>query len=137
MPEDNLNKSDIAYAAGLFDGEGSVSIGIKRRPNQKPFHELYVQMSMVRREALDFLVANWGGKVYSWHGSTGRAYYKWCIYTARAAGFLECILPEIRIKNHAVELALSVRGIKDFDNRETIHQALKKENRRRPLKEGP
>ena len=67
MVEDNM---DTQYAAGFFDGEGSINISIqKNKPGYKnDAVEYRVQATQVtqKRDVLDGFAERWGGKVYDY-----------------------------------------------------------------------
>ncbi len=131
-----------AYAAGLFDGEGSVSIISRRRPRlHRPWHELTVQLQMCRPEAPHWLAEHFGGRVTPYSKGKVR-HYKWTAYTANAGRFLRIILPYLLTRRRSAEIALEFaetigqRGhnhLEDgvFERRESLRWALRNENARR------
>lgn len=144
MPEATLrtfvNPLDLSYAAGLFDGEGSVVIIVRRRVGKKPFHEMTIQLAQRTRSVLDWLAETFGGKVvYTNRGKNDdRTYFRWDAYSKTAADFLTGIYPYLRVKREAAEVALAFRATQgtgegvDFDEREQLRLRLKQINFRRP-----
>lgn len=135
------NMIDAAYAAGLFDGDGSVSIIVRRRARCRPWHELSVQLQMCRPEAPEWLAAHFGGGV-SLYVKDGVRQFKWTIYTANAGRFLRGVLPHLTTRRRSAEIALQFaetigpRGRNrladgEFERRESMRQALLVENKRR------
>jgi len=96
-------EEDLAYMAGLFDGEGYVGITPydgKRR------HLLRVNITNACRSVLDWIVSVYGGSIYSDGHGKRKEVYQWCMYGADAFGFLLDISKYLRIKNSQVEVAL-------------------------------
>ncbi len=131
-----------AYAAGLFDADGSVSIIVRHRPQLKrPWHELSVQLQMCRPEAPNWLALHFGGGVTPYL-KDGVWQFKWMIYTANAGRFLRLVLPYLTTRLRSTEIALEFaatigpRGhnrlpVGVFEQRELARQALLSENKRR------
>ena len=74
---------DIAWAAGFYEGEGSV-----QRNNKTPGSP-GVQIAQKDPAPLLWLRERFGGSVREYtRNSDGRAYYKWWLSGTRARGFL-------------------------------------------------
>ena len=97
-------EKDVAYFAGFFDGEGSVSInrGFAKKKNWSPTHSLTVQISGSRIEPLKKLYDIFGGSLFT----TCSNVWKWCLTGNKAAEFIELIYPYSLIKKEEIELAL-------------------------------
>lgn len=104
------------YAAGFFDGEGSISI-LVTRPNKKhptAFHRLRVQVAqrVSHRAVLDELAETFGGAVYVRKQKTAAsqrwiAGADWIITrTSDAQAFLLAIEPFVIVKREQVDIAL-------------------------------
>jgi len=97
--------TDIAYAAGLFDGEGHVQVKLTRgRPS------LVATIVGANREMHDWLVRTFGGKSYV-HGKPGKhratkTSWAWVLHGAKAAEFLLLIQPYLIEKRRRVDAAL-------------------------------
>lgn len=106
---------EIAYYAGIFDGEGSISI-TKRKPRPgketSPQHELVV---CIRNQYLPVL------EEIKQHftGSLGRGDGGYLLYIAarRAQFFLETVKPYIRIKKAQLNLGLLFQELKNSRSR--------------------
>lgn len=73
------NLIDIGFAAGFFEGEGSISLQ----------QGLQVKIGQNDREVLDKIRDYFGGKVYGpYKGPTGNEHYYLTISKERAIGFL-------------------------------------------------
>lgn len=88
------------YAAGLFDGEGSISLAVHKDGDGHNQCKLHVRVSNSNRFALDGLRRRWGGIIATYqpayHGS--RLHHALAIEQKKATRFLEDILPWLVIK---------------------------------------
>ena len=88
-----------AYAAGFFDGEGSVLVGDESR-------SYCVTVSVVQKPefVLSWLQSIWGGSIYREKGG----YYRWRLEADKAATFLIDVSPYLQLKQqqalHAIRL---------------------------------
>lgn len=120
-----MNKDDIAYAAGLFDAEGSVSIGKwKRKTLISPSHYLRVSLSSANHKILDWLKNNFNGCIsiankknskisLKYKGKTYRSkhtVFRWRTTSNAAVDFLQRIAPYLQIKRPQAELALQFQN---------------------------
>jgi len=111
----NLPLVDIAYIAGLFDGEGCISIssGIWKRPgraniNIRTQHSLNVTIANQHTPTLNYNKDRTGlGNIYK--DSPKRQNYKWCVSCSRAMEFLKVIKPYLKIKAPQAELAIKLQ----------------------------
>ena len=103
-----MKDTDIAYIAGLFDGEGSISAsyGVVSKVNVR----VTVQIAMCDREPLDLVASVFGGcvKELKRKTKTGKSVYQWVLNCRKAADFLEVISPYLRIKGERARWAISV-----------------------------
>ena len=109
-----LKQVDLAYAAGIIDGEGCIKIfrvpaaQLKRNFDR---YSLQVQVDMVNPAAIQWLQDKFGGKVYdhirdhikhpTWNNSKG-----WYIYSQQAGVFLNKILPYLLVRVEQAKIAL-------------------------------
>ena len=102
MADRSHSELDLAYAAGLFDGEGCIYVAAHDR------FRLRVQVGMVERAGTTWLHENFGGKlqVKKSQNKNWRAQTVWCLSCKQAAMFLELILPYMKLKHEQAELAL-------------------------------
>jgi hypothetical protein len=103
--------TDLAYFAGLFDGEGYIGI---RRVSRTGWHgngtyALQLTIANTIRSPLDEAQAIWHGKVVKGQG-TNRPCFHWHLHGRMAAAFLQDILPYLRIKRQQAEVALEYQG---------------------------
>lgn len=95
---------ELAYAAGLFDGEGCVQI--VGPPERLEFR---LTVGNTYRPVLEALSAQFGGSVLL--NSTGqRPVYVWKIGAARAVTFATAILPFSRVKRDQLGFFINARS---------------------------
>jgi hypothetical protein len=101
--------SKLAYLAGLFDGEGSVSI-VRNRSTTHDRYQLCVSMHMSDREPLNALVASFGGSVVpATVSKPGRSdTWQWSLWSQKAVPFLTAIQPHLLIERRRVRVALAL-----------------------------
>jgi hypothetical protein len=116
---DIMNNTDTAYIAGLFDGEGSITLA---RLEHKVWRKrtdffLVVRIHNTRRPVLEWVTSTVGkGKVYtSNHHPTGghNEVFQWHITGPSAIAFLLDVKPYIKIKNTQIELACLFQATKE------------------------
>jgi len=117
--------TQLAYFAGLFDGEGCVRINksdrTKYRPNSTPLYNLHLSIANQNLEVLELLKEMFGGSI---HFNKHSACYSWVITTQKAASFLRAINPYVIVKRSQVRLALEWVSI--IDARSSKKRWLKK-----------
>lgn len=92
------------YAAGMFDGDGSVTI---RKQSGGPTFFLAVEITSILEEHLKFFKARYGGTIYPPYGKI-RHSFCWRILCTKAAEFLRAILPYSLIKRGRIWEALKL-----------------------------
>jgi hypothetical protein len=106
------------WAAGFFDGEGSINITNQvQQSTGRMYHALCLSTAQVSREPLDVLAARWGGTVVSRvPGPTARPNtqlsFAWQVRSQQAENFLRDIQPYAIVKARDIEIALRFREIK-------------------------
>lgn len=127
LPRHLIEPVDVAYAAGFFDGEGTVSIG--RIPSG---FRAQVVVNNTDLFPLEWLRERWGGKVYKFRPpgvGFRRQSWQWVLPERRIVGFLSDVLPYLKIKRPVAEnaiafLQLKVRPRRGRRQSETILKAL-------------
>lgn len=111
--------TDIAYLAGLVDGEGCISVkrtspyrALTGRVN--PGYHCSIHVRMVEEAAIAFLRDTLGG--WYWlektaHSKNGRPLYCWQATDREAESVLRTLLPYLRIKRAAAQNALALREL--------------------------
>ena len=115
-----MNKVDIAYFAGIFDGEGCICI---RKVNTK-----YITKSGIQRictsYSLDVCLANtnewicrqllfaFGGSVYKRKLQMGanQTVWAWEIAAKKATDFLRVLYPYLKLKRAQAEIAINFQN---------------------------
>jgi hypothetical protein len=111
-----VKEIDIAYCAGLFDGEGSVSLSIhnnnKTRKDGLPRNSpmLLLQLSSCDRSVLDWFFDIWqvGHVIISYRPKRPEhnVNYSWRVQGQKALLVLKTMLPFLKIKKKQAELAI-------------------------------
>lgn len=113
MPTD----TDLAYIAGLVDGEGY--IGIKKSRAYKcqkrvtPGYHARISIRMVDEAAIRFLAETLGGWYYreNAHVAKGRPLFCYQATDLRAESILRALLPYLRVKREVAETVLRLRAL--------------------------
>lgn len=96
--------ADDAYAAGFFDGEGTIDIRYRTTNGGRyDRFELRCAASQVSTHVLDWLVSVYGG---SWATRKNGAISHWTIVGQEAASFLTAIRPYLRVKGEQADVAI-------------------------------
>ncbi len=108
----NRENIDMAYAAGVLDGDGSFGIG-KLSTKANPLYFPVIQFTNWRKELIDFLQSNFGGTVIATKGtvkkdgSIGHLIYRWKLRSRdNVKPVLERIIPFLKIKKDRANLLL-------------------------------
>jgi hypothetical protein len=116
-------KVSAQYAAGFFDGEGSISLVAKNVAGRATASwMLCVTVAQMNPEPLFALRDTWGGNV---RGPRRHGQYEWRANTAQAADFLRAIQPYVIVKADVVALALEFRDgvMQRWGGRHSLPQA--------------
>lgn len=97
-----LFSEELAYLAGLFDGEGSVTIYRSNRESS-----LKINISSTNLDIMEYLKEFLGGYVVE-HPRKGncKVWYQWGIGSNDAADILYSLLPFLRIKKERAILGI-------------------------------
>lgn len=132
-----VSKTSWAYAAGILDGEGSISISatnlLTSAGNVYKGYDLKVMISNTDVGLMNWFKANFGGVWYAGGQNSKVAQTKPCyrwILTDYAAMelFILAVLPYMLIKREQAKLALEyirLKGAKNPPKREELHQRCK------------
>jgi hypothetical protein len=104
------------YVAGLFDGEGYLSIRpcmVKRAIHYR--YQVHTGIANTYLPIIEALHAKFGGSLYvndSCHrkNSAHRISYHWRVVSQRAYWFFEQVLPHLIVKRDEVTLAMKLQG---------------------------
>lgn len=112
-----MKETDLAYLAGLIDGEGYV--GIKKalayrcQGRQTPGYHARIQVRMVDEQAIRHLAETLGGWYYKEKASAahGRPLYCYQASNKKAEHILRALLPYLRVKTEAAQAVLLLREL--------------------------
>lgn len=111
----------LAYSAGLFDGEGYISIlrttGAKQlaaKRKRNIWHELTVGMNITTPEATLWFAERWGGTnlLHPTIYPNRKRIHMWRISQVMARDFLKDLLPYLKIKREEAVLAIEFQSLK-------------------------
>ena len=134
--------NDIAYIAGLFDGEGCVTC--KKKPTKRPdrggkiYNQWYIrsEISMTDKEVISWLHETLGfgwsaEKKYSKRPKNYKRQWRWCCGYRDALTFAKLIWPYAQVKLHKIEQIIDhyEPNIQDLDDN-VVDLALERERRR-------
>jgi len=115
-----MKKIDLAYIAGLMDGEAY--IGIKKSHPYKnltgrvnPGYHERIQIRMVDEAAILFIAKTMGGWHFreKAHCNNGRPLYCYEASDQKATNILKQLLPYLRVKKESAKTTLKLRGLKN------------------------
>ena len=111
-----MKKTDLAYVAGIVDGDGSISL--TRQYKRVYSYRVAVQVSNTNEWLLQWLRLAFGGNVHSFQDKgylrwKHKAIHQWIITATGALDFLKLVYPYLRLKKPQAEIAikfLEMRG---------------------------
>lgn len=118
-------EADLAYAAGIMDGEGSICIRryeYKNSGHTIPSFTLYAEIRMTNSEAVSFIRSKFGGHLTNKGKTrTGKVIFDWKIYSNKAADFLNRIYPYMKCKKRQAMVADAFSRLpKAYTNKQEI-----------------
>lgn len=104
----------LAYAAGLFDGEGNIVINVthptERNQITAPHHQLFIRIKITDHPIVEWLKDNFGGLITDSSHQPSRVHNRptwvWCAHGAGGGEFLSAAYPYLRIKQQQAAIAL-------------------------------
>src|SRR5579859_7090895 len=115
-----LTEEQKAYAAGLFDGEGSIQIAKGSRKDRPTsiYYRSRVDLAMTHKPTVEWLHSVFGGhfavRLRGPYTNSNNVKYKpiwrWAIESASAADFLRTIRPYLITKAEQADIALELCG---------------------------
>jgi len=107
----SMKKEDLAYLAGIVDGEGCIHIGKDNGSwgNRTPRYILVLQVSMVDKTPLLLAQFAFGGYLRLRHRKNlkWKPLWEWGIKSAKAVSCLRDLLPYLRTKRAEAELGIT------------------------------
>lgn len=114
MGTDVFSAEELAYAAGIIDGEGSIVIGRCLTRRKTPIYSFVVEVAMADREAVDWFHKSFGGGLYEFSKPERRKSYRWQVGTNNAKKFLMAIIPYLKVKQKQAELAIKFQNQRSY-----------------------
>uniref|UniRef100_A0A6M3KAS4 Putative HNH homing endonuclease n=1 Tax=viral metagenome TaxID=1070528 RepID=A0A6M3KAS4_9ZZZZ len=108
-----MNSDDLAYTAGIIDGEGYIGIlRIQRNQSKRIVYELRINVTMCNPLIPSWLHANFGGSYYEFQPPSlnHKKLYEWRLATWRAGEFLKLILPYLKMKQGEAEIGIKFQS---------------------------
>ena len=106
-----MKKTDLAYAAGIIDGEGCIYIGHNHQKDKS--FTLQIVVGNTDEWLCLWLKSNFGGYVYCRKRAKPYSnFWSWHLQHQKARIFLELVLPYLQIKKAQAELAINFQGNK-------------------------
>lgn len=108
--------TELAYFAGIIDGEGSLYIGnfSKNPKTGKPYYQTVMQVTNTDESLIDWIKTIFGGlksvRTHKQHASNSRKQaYMWTATGDRLTHLCECILPYLICKVRQCEILIEMR----------------------------
>ena len=115
-----MKKTDLAYFAGLFDGEGTIFITNNLRKGRKNLYkQLTVAITMTNQWIIELFHFAFGGclQFIPAHANKKSAWYL-SLRSRIASDFLKVILPYLKLKKAEAEIAIRFQDEKDRRRKE-------------------
>lgn len=117
-----MNKLYLAYIAGIFDGEGCITITKTYRKDLRTDHWASVQLTWVdipkQREVSEQLKKNFEGYLafFKPKNTPSRPIVFWRLQSKKAARFIKLLLPYLKVKKRHAEIIIRYSELQG-DNR--------------------
>jgi hypothetical protein len=113
----DYTNTELAYLAGIVDGEGSIYIGnySKNPKTGVPHFQTNMQVTNTDKSLIDWLFNTFGGLVSARTAkqtpeNSRKAVFNWTASGDRVTHLCELILPYVIIKRRQVEIMLKIRA---------------------------
>jgi LAGLIDADG endonuclease len=139
-------EQDFIYAAGFFDGEGSVSIdktsakGYAKDCKFPHHYRMRIRIPNTDFQIVEWLQETFGGNTSMYlKGGNRKPQKVWYLSGPRACAFLQQVLPYLKVKSHAARLGIEFEDKRDgsprisqieWDRRNSLYLKLKALNYR-------
>jgi len=105
-----MRKVDLAYVAGIVDGEGTICIHQDRAKSGKVYLQLRVDVTNTNEWLIQWLKFALGGHVdvsrRAERGKNWKPAWRWSVSANQASAFLKLIYPYLRLKKPQAEIAI-------------------------------
>ena len=110
------NETDLAYAAGIIDGDGCIGAYKNKAKTCRHGYRycLTIRVNISEPEPIMWLYLTFGGsyRSYANQGMGKRTMYTWALGANKALNFLKDAQPYFKAKSKQVELAIRFRNSK-------------------------
>ena len=112
-------KIEMAYKAGVMDGDGSFSL-IKKTDQKNPLYFPFIQLSNQNEKLVKSFNSDFGGYLHlrkPWIGkdnSIRQASWQWRIEKQQSRMFLETIIPYLKVKKERAQFLLNFMNDNEF-----------------------
>jgi len=115
-----MKRTDLAYVAGIIDGEGCIDISVRNRPGHK-YPDMTLRVTVVSTDLwlCEMLRFGFGGNARQRVPERGHRLpqWDWRIERGKARDFLKLILPFLHLKKPQAELAITFQEAKGRSTR--------------------
>lgn len=128
----------LAYFAGLFDGEGSVTITLAGGAARKrQLHVLKCAVGLVTRAPLDALRRRFGGcvqgPVVRRNAPERQPMFVWDVSAVAACAFLRAVRPYLIVKRRQADVGIEFQTTKRRTRVLTQHEVMRRERLRQKI----
>jgi hypothetical protein len=115
----SFTPAELAYAAGLIDGEGTITIvrrcGSANREGKRKnrYHELVVELANTDRRMIEWLHQRWPATLSYWSGgknTKAKGRWTWILTSGRALAFIEDVRPYLVLKGQQADIGIVFRS---------------------------
>lgn len=101
-----INQLDLAYTAGLIDGEGHIKLRCSRKNSQSETFkwDTTLEVEMTDKPVIDWLYETYGGKTYNYSRLGRNQTWRWIIAGKSAYEVAKLIQPYIKGKQNQIDL---------------------------------
>lgn len=114
----SLNEQEIrrlAYYAGLFDGEGCVSINkVKAVKGRRDSFQLRVSVTSTNEEVIRMMPGAFGGTVLARERAKAQDFWNWVAVARQARDFLHLVKPDLIIKKQQARVGIKFQNERDL-----------------------
>ena len=105
-----VSECELAYAAGFFDGEGSITITCRTQKNGRyKYYAMLARITQVDINPLLFMQEKFGGGIYPTKRPSGKPISVWQVSARNAEEFLIKIYKYSIVKKDEIDIALKFR----------------------------
>jgi hypothetical protein len=126
-----VSEVDLAYAAGIIDGEGTICICHIRRPKCNPDWEnrLLVEVNTTDNVIVPWLKSTFGSTVHLQKATRPgcKNSNRWVCTHRRAVAFLQLVMPYLKLKKTQAVLAINFQGSKNWGGKNRWYRKTQEE----------